>query len=54
MEDNWRVQIQKYIYLSIITIKDKRDAKEINARIGMARNAFNKLERVIKDKKMKC
>ncbi len=45
-------EVSSYQYLGCTITNDGKDEVEIKRRIGMARNAFNNLERVIKDKKM--
>lgn len=45
-------EVQKFKYLGVVVSNDGRDEMEIKTRIGMARGAFNNLERVLKDKKM--
>lgn len=45
-------QVSRYKYLGAIITCDGRDSEEIRTRLGTARNAFNNLERVLRDKGM--
>lgn len=45
-------EVQVYRYLGSLISSDGRDDQEINTRIGMARSAFNNMERVLRDRKM--
>lgn len=45
-------QVDQYKYLGSKITADGRDVEEIKTRLGMARNAFNNMERVLRDKGM--
>ena len=44
--------VKEFRYLGALITNDGRDVKEIKTRIGMAKQAFNNLERVLKNRKM--
>jgi hypothetical protein len=45
-------QVDRYKYLGATITSDGRDSEEIRIRLGRARNAFNNLEHVLRDKGM--
>ena len=49
----WLEQVTKYKYLGVVITEDGRDDEEIKTRLGIARTAFNNLEKVLRDRKMK-
>lgn len=51
--DKFLEQVEKFKYLGTIISSDGRDAEETRTRIGMARSAFNNLERVLRDKSLR-